>query len=376
MKRYALAVYLSCCVPLLPADAQPNVELDQLRRSIAEIESGWQRCSVEIIETKWPEPSDQIPSEQITSSCRSYILLDDCFREQKLGYPEVDGQPAPYRIRQWDGRLETDVIPQRLVERRDRPTDSPPPSLPYGVLLDTIGVEGDLAQFLDANAKTGVEFELELLEVDAGRVGVRRRSRLPAAEVWDVIEIQLDAASDFEPMSLRRYRQPIAGMVSRSRQTSDEASEVQSLATSATTAMFSEKTKVEVIRCESDHSTLRYDIRIDVTDSDSEATAAIRTQRIRASKLGDGVQFSDVRIMELMGNPTMRTYLTGSERTEQPFYPVDSPAEAAWPAIDRWMLINNILMWSLLSVWLIRFVFKWVSSKLKRARPTVNSFNA
>ena len=369
MKGYMFAACIICCVPLRSADGQSNAELNQLSRSIAEIESHWQRCTVEIIETKWAESS-----EQIQSSCRSYIRLDHCFREHDLGYAEVDGQPPPFRMRQWDGRLETDVIPQRLVEHGEFPAGNPPPGLPYGVLLDTVGFDGELSQFLDANSKTGVEFELELLDVGAGRIGVRRRSRLPGSEIWDVIEIQLDAANDFEPMTLRRYRQPIAVMGSRSRQTLDKSRDVQSLATSATTAMLSEETMVEVSRCEIGSEKLQYDVRIDTIDLDSPAVEAIRTQRIRASKLGDGVQFSDVRIMELMGNPTIRTHQSGKPSTEEPFYPVDRPAEATWPVIDQWMMINNVLMWSLLGFWLLRFVSRFVASRLKISRS--DSFNA
>lgn len=346
MLRFLTACYFGCLATQSQAVAQSDITLAELRARIQLIETEWERCSAEIIETNWAADG-----RQIGSNCREYFLLDNRFREQRYGARETGAKLPQFKMRQWDGTEETQVTPQHSIDLRDKPTELPPPSLPYGVILNAADCSGNLTHFLDEQSENPLEAEVTLIDGEQPRVRVRRRVRLAGDDKWDVIEIEFDSAAGLRPISLYRYRQ---------------------IGASQSVAAGSE-TRLNVVKSALDANAVRYDFRIEGANSSTKASARVRTQRIRGQKLDADSAFPQIAIAEFMGNPAVRIQ-HGNQTSEAPLLPIDRPPAPPWSPFDKWLVINNVLMGILLFFRLLsklrEAAKRWTSEKAATNLPT------
>lgn len=339
MLRFIIACYVVCLVTGSQAFAQATITLTDLRARVQAIESAWRRCSAEIIETNWAPDG-----RQTGSSCRDYILLGNHYREHHYKLRELGGRSPQFTIRQWDGSQEKQVTPLKHVDLRDKPTDLPPPSLPYGVILRIAGLGGGLSDFLEEQREPPLKAEVSLIAVKSPRICVRRRVRLPDTDESDVIKIEFDSAQGLRPISLHRYRQSGDG------EGTARANELQLNVTKAVLAT----------------DAVRYDVRIVSTASPTKASTKSAMQRIRGRKIDAGLALPQIAIAEFMGNPAVRTH-DGKQTTEVPLLAVDQPSAPPWSVFDKWLLINNVLVAALVFFWLLSKLVgvakRWVSRK-------------
>lgn len=304
--------------PNLPA-TNKNQSETRLRERIAAVESGWHRCSVEIMRFAWPHDGDA-PSSDV----EHYLRLGDKFRIHEFKRANDPKSNPEMIIRQWDGDCYTTIFSEREVERRRRVRPPHPVSPIYGVILRELGFEGTIDQFLstEPSGESSRLFELHV-EIEAlgdETIAVKRSMRIAGSKPWKVIELHLNAANDLLPYSGTRYDVDPDGSRIIHRE-------------------------VRSTMRETGENALHYEL-LSTSDGDlmEIATSPKTALRVRAERLAPAVTFDEIRVKELVGDPMIRQYEGNELKSEQRFRPPQQPPPQPWPVIDKWLVINDIFL--------------------------------
>lgn len=337
-------------LPVHAEETTQSKQLTNLRSQIAAMEKPWKYCEVEILQTKW---NVQGPED---SSLIHFLRLDRQYRKHRLSFLSESDTARPFKMIQWDGRNELEFDSQtNSANRRDFRTQQRPGLLPFGVLLKVVGYHGSFAEFLTPDIRTALDVQIALLAPTRENTRVRRATRLPGSQTWDVIEVEL-SKRDLHPRFVRGFSTD-----------ADPFSELDRETQIPTTIA------VELTEFSDSRVNMNMLLKMPATNENSRPeTATALTWRVEAATIQPDQHFEELRIKELVGNPRIRTFQGRQQIREERFHPEYQEPPTPWPIHEKWLFINNILLSVLIGgsgSWLLakKFLLKSARSNLDNA---------
>lgn len=307
---------------------QPMTLLELLRE-VRQAESRWQCGSCEIV--RW-----QLPLHQPTSTVQvqHFHQTGDLFREHFL-FRESSHQAWELLIRQWDGRQLTEIRPERTVEIHEQVVPEMPPSLPFGPVLRELGYTGrSLTSFLTEAALPASQLRVTVTRNQEGRILVSRRERIAGGSLWKSIDLELESGGG-----------PLLLSAGRSFESSEADENVSSVSTITHHDLEVQRLQFE-IACSPAPNQLG-----NGRDYYEEIPALIR---VTMEQLENDVDIEQLRVREITGGPTIRTFRNRELQTTEQFYPAKQTAKRSWPAYVRWLAINDVFLVAVIAVIVVR----------------------
>lgn len=342
LRRFLLAFALIGSA--VAAEEIPVDDADRVRQGLQSSVNTWRNLCTHIVVVEF---RDANPTGNIVAEHHLVTTVSGNFREHVLRRPEVvrltpadNDQDIRVQQRVWNGITLTTVKPGETVEHYLNVVPEPPLHEPFSVLLASMEFDGSLADLMHVGEslyEVSVEFVRTSGGDDTSPIVIRRTSGLPGRSTQTQTELTVLRSEVDGTVSW----QPLSGTVSRI-----DADGKASMVCVA-----------RIVNRGHHSPTLNYEVRASFT-GDPNKSAVERRLQVFSEPLPESLPETFFLQDEYRGDPVIHTFRDGVRLSKANYFPpADVPEVERWSVFEKWLLVNDVVIGSLVVAYLLRLSF-------------------